>query len=267
MASMTTLRSGRLTDLRGECVSFTGWLTSARKDYIRRVRRCGARHQKHVSGSVTVMVQGMPNTQYKWGSMGTKLKEISELQQWGYRIFLISESELIRLLDGESLTMAESRAAQASASSPVGVTYRRSTLRPSADKSRRLPCIAVDLDAQERRTATHRQLVNGLADWVAETGRLPLSPVQRDCLFDVGWSVGATFHVAKIKTITDGNESQQMRLGLGQLLDYRHTLLKDRNRVVAHLVLSCEPSDDHMVEVCNAHRVRVSWPPDFECAD
>lgn len=251
-------------DLRGECVSFTGWLSRKRDDYIKLIRRHGGSHLRHVSNAVTVMVKGTPNASYKWVTMGTKLDGVAYRQALGQRIFVISEAELDRLLAGSPLTSSESRAARSTALSPLGVVYRPAQIgrQPSGREQHR--SITIDLDQLERRSASHRRLTNEVARYLSTAGRQPLSPAWSDCLFDVGWEAGATFHVVEVKTTIPGAEVQQMRLGLGQVLDYRHTLLGLYSRVNAHLVLSSEPDSPHMVDVSEAHGVRVSWPPEFE---
>lgn len=262
---MTTTRSGRLVDLRGELVSFTGWLSQPRADYVRQIRRRGGRHQRHVSQAITVLVQGTPNAQYKWVNFGTKLREIAYFQECGERIYVIREEELIRLLDGEPLTAAESKSARRTAASPFGVTFRRASTRRTDRALAAARLVTIDLDELERRTLAHHRLVNQLADLIENMGRQPLSPSRSDCQFDVGFEVGSTFHVIEVKTTSRGNEVQQMRLGLGQVLHYRHHLLSGYDRVTAHLVLSAEPSLAYdMADVCEAHRVRVSWAPDFD---
>ena len=47
--------------------------------------------------------------------------------------------------------------------------------------------------------------------------RLPHEPN-----FDLAWQAGDTAFVVEIKSITDDNEEEQLRIGLGQVLRYRH---------------------------------------------
>ncbi len=263
---MTTTRSGRLIDLRGETVSFTGFLSRKRDEYIALIKRTGGSHQKHVSSGTTVMVRGTPNIQYKWGNRGTRLDDVDTLLEFGFRVFVINEMELIQLLDGEPLSLAESKAACAPPPSlpRVGVPFRSPGRRSSSKGSTSAGLATVDLDELDRRTAEHHDLVDEVAERVHAQDRSPISPARIDCLFDVGWERGSTFHVVEVKTLSVGSETQQMRLGLGQVLDYRHTLRDFYPRVVAHLVLSDRPSDPRMVDVCEEQRVRVSWPPHFD---
>ena len=60
-----------------------------------------------------------------------------------------------------------------------------------------------------------------------------------------------TVFVAEIKSITDDNEEEQLRLGLGQVLRYRHRLRKlGHERVVAVLVPERPPRDPSWSELC-----------------
>jgi hypothetical protein len=57
--------------------------------------------------------------------------------------------------------------------------------------------------------------------------------------------------VAEVKSITAQNEEHQLRVGLGQVLRYRHHLSAlGHNRVVAVLVPERQPRDPSWRELC-----------------
>ncbi len=89
---------------------------------------------------------------------------------------------------------------------------------------------SVDIDpaAVERALAGHRRTQNALAKFIAGRGLKPLSPDGTPD-FDLAWEDGRVLFVAEVKSVTDINEEGQLRLGLGQVLRYRHALAGRRH--------------------------------------
>ncbi len=56
------------------------------------------------------------------------------------------------------------------------------------------------------------------------------------------------------------NEERQLRLGLGQVLRYRHLTRSEATTVVAWLVLETKPSSDDWLDLCGDLQVEVWWP-------
>lgn len=70
--------------------------------------------------------------------------------------------------------------------------------------------------------------------------------------FDLAWQAGDTAFVAEIKSITDDNEEEQLRLGLGQVLPYRHRLQRTGYpKVIAFLVPERPPRDPCWADLCH----------------
>jgi len=66
--------------------------------------------------------------------------------------------------------------------------------------------------------------------------------------------------LAEIKTLSNtSGEAKQIRLGIGQLLDYQHRLALAGADVEAALVLDREPADSHWTDLCAEHGIRLSW--------
>ena len=63
--------------------------------------------------------------------------------------------------------------------------------------------------------------------------------------YDIAWQTGRTLHVVEGRTTTPGSEVQQLRLGLGQVLEYRTTLQGQGRRARAHLLVSARPVEGH----------------------
>ena len=60
-----------------------------------------------------------------------------------------------------------------------------------------------------------------------------------------------------MKTTTPLSEVQQIRLGLGQVLEYRTSLEAQGWKVAAHLVVSDKPAATRAVAACHAVNVTI----------
>ena len=138
----------------------------------------------------------------------------------------------------------------------IGAPYRRArpdpTVQPSAVFSK-------DSSTLERALRSHANVQNGLADFLRSVGYEPRSPISGEPDFDLAW-VSSNVVVAEIKSLTGADPTGQLRLGLGQVLEYR--------RVLRHLygdasaVLAVEHGPPPMwIEVCADADVVLTWPP------
>jgi hypothetical protein len=73
-------------------------------------------------------------------------------------------------------------------------------------------------------------------------GEKPRSPVVGDPQYDLGWTQDGVVFIAEVKSVSATNEERQLRLGLGQVLRYRHLLGVDDVRAV--IVVSQQPYDE-----------------------
>jgi hypothetical protein len=131
----------------------------------------------------------------------------------------------------------------------------------SASVARGAP-ISADPALVERALRGHRSTQNALAEFVRANGWNPLSPRADDPPFDLCWYVDDTIHVAEVKSVTDANMESQLRLGLGQILKYRHLVARRTGKPSrAVLVLEAKPQDDTWIELCRDLEVDLVWPP------
>lgn len=122
----------------------------------------------------------------------------------------------------------------------------------------------VDPDLVDRALESHYTLVEDLADWVRTCGMAPLLPGPGHPVFDLAWwSAADHFVVAEIKSLTTDNEERQLRLGLGQVLRYRHALSGQypNATVDAWLVVERAPSDRAWLDLTKALGVHLTWRP------
>ena len=121
-----------------------------------------------------------------------------------------------------------------------------------------------DPDTVDRGLAGHRTTQEVLRKFLLKRRQTPCGPNAKaqEPNFDVGWYDGETFWVAEIKSITPRNEEKQLRLGLGQVLRYRHLLGPRAKRVRAALVAEYEPSDKSWMELADRLGIVLAWPED-----
>ena len=60
-----------------------------------------------------------------------------------------------------------------------------------------------------------------------------------------------------------GTEDRQLRLGIGQVLDYQALMARRNNRVRAVLATERAPSDPRWSLLCEAHGIVLVWPETF----
>jgi len=131
----------------------------------------------------------------------------------------------------------------------LGTEYREATVSPLP--SERQP-FAVDPALVERGLKGHADTQNALAKILRRTGIEPRSRLPSEPNFDLAWEAKGTVFVAEVKSITDQNEEEQLRLGLGQVLRYRYRLRElGHERVVAVLVPERTPHDPSWIDLCH----------------
>ena len=92
---------------------------------------------------------------------------------------------------------------------------------------------------------------------------MPRSPAEGEPDFDLGWTQRRRWFVAEVKSLTAENETRQVRLGIGQVLDYQDRLRNRSPDVCAILVLEHAPTDPRWVRLCERHEITLVWPETF----
>ena len=133
--------------------------------------------------------------------------------------------------------------------------------------------LAARLDAlppAEKRTAQDAAVV-GRIFWDALIAHLSRQGIEACTYasgapeFDAGWSRGEDIFVAEVKSLTGAREDQQIRLGVGQILDYAQQLRNACPSTVIHpvLVLEKRPSAARWTALAEGVGLRLTWAPDF----
>lgn len=108
----------------------------------------------------------------------------------------------------------------------------------------------VDANVVDRSLRAHAAVQSELARHVETLGRASLSPAPSDPEFDVAWALEGHIWVAEVRSLTDRNEEQQLRLGLAQVLRYRNLLVTYFNSVTAVLAVERRPRDSTWGDLC-----------------
>lgn len=117
--------------------------------------------------------------------------------------------------------------------------------RPAADGTpahEELPPHLIDLSELDRATRRHMVLQDRLADALRERGIEPRSPDSWQPKFDLAFEHGDRRFVVEVKT-TDPVDTQQARLGAGQVLEYRHLLAEEAGEIEPVLLFEAAPPD------------------------
>jgi hypothetical protein len=142
----------------------------------------------------------------------------------------------------------------------LGVAYRRADEESAA--APRDP-FTIDPDKIDRGLRSHASTQNSLQAWLAAAGIAAKSPFGSPN-YDIAWSTGAVDYVGEVKSLTRANEAQQIRLGLGQVLDYSYVLsVSEGRQVVPVLVLERAPAEKRWMDLCRHHGVLLVWPETF----
>jgi hypothetical protein len=139
---------------------------------------------------------------------------------------------------------------------------RRHVRRPHTPPSKPTNFEPADPDSVGRGWLAHHQTLEALADSLESHGVEPLDPQPDEPEYDLAWLDSGVLHVAEVKSITSENEIHQLRLGLGQVLDYRLRLRgRHRRQVRAWLVPERQPNGaGHWTALCAEHGVDLRWP-------
>jgi hypothetical protein len=134
---------------------------------------------------------------------------------------------------------------------------RDETVAPAMAASR-------DPDVDGRGLRAHRRIENELASAVRAHGFEPCDPPVEGPAYDLAWIDRDCLTVCEVKSLTRANQAGQIRLGLGQVLDYAFTLRERRHSVRPVLAVEHEPESAYWSRLCREHGVALVWPSGFD---
>jgi len=121
----------------------------------------------------------------------------------------------------------------------------------------------IDPATVDRGVRGHATTQNALSQAVTLAGHAPRSPSANEPQYDLAWTSGSTVFVTEVKSLTDTNEERQLRLGLGQVLRYRHLMSAAGLHVTPVLATERPPRDDSWIVLCRSLGVVLTWPTMF----
>lgn len=122
-----------------------------------------------------------------------------------------------------------------------------------------------DLTQLDRGTAAHEATVTALVNYLGNKGVLVQAPGRHAPRFDAGWAVDDIVYIAEVKSLGDVNQDQQIRLGLGQVLDYVHQLERQQTFGLVHpvVILERRPNDERWPQLFASRDILLTWAPNF----
>lgn len=116
---------------------------------------------------------------------------------------------------------------------------------PPGGQKRKSQVFETNPDKIDRGTTAHKETEKALAGALRKAGLQPRSPKQElgDPKFDIAWrddvnGVGVAY-IGEVKSLTEENETWQIRLAIGQVLDYVHTLDATQGGLAATALEGC----------------------------
>jgi uncharacterized protein YciI len=125
--------------------------------------------------------------------------------------------------------------------------------------------LAVDLDALDEGTKAHEETVAALKTHLEQQRIVVCGPARNAPKFDAGWFRDGQVFIAEVKSLTGAHEAQQIRLGVGQVLDYAHQLGDGATGETLRpaLVLERQPAATRWAMLAQAHGILLTWGPNF----
>ena len=121
-----------------------------------------------------------------------------------------------------------------------------------------------DPNVLDRSLKAHADTQNGLRDFLASHGVNAWSPRSGEPDFDLAWVWRKEAYVCEVKSLpATGTDDRQLRLGIGQVLDYQALMAKQHERVHAVLATERRPADPRWALLCEAHHISLVWPDTF----
>jgi hypothetical protein len=270
---------GWVWTLRDQLVYFTGTMTIGGQRYLRddcqtMVVTRGGDWQTDYSRKVTLLVHGDldPRRVHDPIQMRSKkLRDAAEAELKGYHTCIVDQDGFAALLDRFPAPCR--RIERTPAEQDEVIVHPGIVVEPfGAPLQRRngsvhLPGSGLTLDLNQLGAGTeaHEQTVEALVRRLGLDGIIAYGPDHRGPQFDAGWRQGDAIWLAEVKSLRNTDQSQ-IRLGVGQILDYVSQVraVDPSRHVQAALVLEQEPSDlQRWKTLATDSNLVLSWAPNF----
>ncbi|WP_328660576.1 hypothetical protein [Streptomyces sp. NBC_00334] len=200
----------------------------------------------------------------------SKLVDADASRNGGRHVCVVDADGFSKLLKRRPAPCLELRRSSAGRVRPVAAAPARreilgGPLRVRRPGQRSSGDLTLDLNRLDKAAAAHEATVGALLAHLSGQGidvhtHAPGAPA-----FDAGWSHRGDLFIAEVKSLTGAREDQQIRLGIGQILDYAYQLRTahpDR-RLHPVLVLEKRPMDPRWSSLARSAGIRLTWAPGF----
>lgn len=263
-----------VSSLRSQTVTFTGSVNVdgkhlPRNECEREARAQGASTASDFSSRITLVVEGElhgkavtdPSRGYSMKLVGAQASRVRGRPH----VHVIDSDGFANLLDG---LPARCRNLRGSGSGvrvqpEIGEGVLGGPLRPRAVVTHDALELTTDMSALDAGTQAHEATVAAFAAHLQRAGHIAQGPSRGAPLFDIGWHDGSNLFIGEVKSLRGTAEDQQIRLGIGQLLDYSHQFEARGQLVVPVLILQCQPTSDRWAALAAAHRLLLTYGPAF----
>lgn len=267
-----------VTSFRGHVLAFTGKVLidgswTIREDCVQMAETRGAVDWKQdMSGRVTLLVHGDLASQHvsdRTRQYSKKLILADTLRRSGKPVMVIDGQGFADLLKGypaRNRKLLVAGPSQVLVLPDLGEGILGGPLSTKQVPVHEPSELTLDLKALDRGTAAHEGTVAALSKTLEGCGLLPQRPGRHAPAFDIGWTDSGVVHIAEVKSLTGTDEAQQIRLGLGQVLDYAQQLRLSRlssSSVQPVLVLEREPTHPRWKETATSAGIELIWGPAF----
>jgi hypothetical protein len=272
---------GYVDDLQGQLVLFTGKTRIEgehvkRDELFQRVRQRGGRPLAGTRNrNVTLLVLGELSEDVVTDPVNLRSQNVVFVdaeRRRGNHICMVDDPGIAALLSGGIAPCLRSRTIQAdtvevSLPTPARPTIPRFTpLTVGATPEHEPTGLDLDLSGLDRGTSAHQATLSLLVAHLAPIRAMGLTSPRVDAAWRSPDELTALF-VAEVKSLTGARQDQQVRLGIGQVLDYAHALRErppaDVSVVRPVLVLEREPEDRRWLNLADSLGILLTWAPDF----
>ncbi|MGW7423651.1 hypothetical protein ACWGJB_27050 [Streptomyces sp. NPDC054813] len=272
------LCDGWVYSLSGQTLCFTGkvliddeWVI--RKDCADISQKLGASWKPDFSRKITVFVHGELASQAVTDThreYSKKLVRAAWERDRGYHVCVVDGDGFADLIVGHPARCRELQRARGAddhifvlpqtGDGILGGPLQRHTVGHHDSGA-----LTLDLAHLDKGTEAHESTIAALIEHLSRQHIELRAHARNAPRFDAGWSRNDDVFIAEVKSLTGASEDQQIRLGIGQVLDYAHQLQLARKygRIRPVLVLEKQPTDPRWTSLAEASAILLTWAPDF----
>ena len=272
---------GYVETLRGQLVLFTGKTRIEGKHVKRdelfpRVRKGGGRPLEGTRNrNVTLLVLGELSKDVVTDPVNLRSQNlvfVDEERRRGNHICIVDDHGIAAILSGESAPCLRSRlirtdTVELSLPTPARPTIPRLIPLTVGATSEHGPTgLDLDLSGLDRGTSAHQATLSLLVAHLNPIRAMGLTSPRVDAAWRSPIEPTVLF-VAEVKSLTGARQDQQVRLGIGQVLDYAYALRErppaDVSVISPVLVLEQEPEDRRWLNLADSLGILLTWAPRF----